>query len=119
MPHQPSRSIHDLLPDLRIDYPHPNDPPKEPLMRTVLFLPLKPLQLFMVEEGLNPKVVVHPQGLELLGQGKVCENHIMDLNCNKSVFNQLRPDFLQLPVVQTGSPTRSSRSWPGDGVNTT
>ena len=43
----------------------------------------------------------------------------MDLNCNKSVFNQLRPDLLQLPVVQTGSPTRSSRSWPGDGVNTT
>ena len=57
----------------------------------------------MVEEGLNPKVVDHSQGLELLGQGKVCENHIMDLNRNKSVINQLRPDLLQLPVVQTGS----------------
>ena len=58
----------------------------------------------MVEEGLHPEVVVHPQGLKLLGKGEVCEDHIMDLNHGKSVFNQLRPYLLQLPVVQTGSP---------------
>ena len=73
-------------------------------MRIVRFLSSKPLQLFMVEEGLNPKVVIHSQGFELLGHGKVCENHIMDLHRNKSVFNQLRPHLLQLPVVRMGSP---------------
>ena len=57
----------------------------------------------MVEEGLHPEVFVHSQGLELLGKGKVCEDHIMDLNRGKSVFNQLRPDLLRLPVDQTGS----------------
>ena len=57
----------------------------------------------MIEEGLNPEVVVHPQGFKLLGKGKVCEDHIMDLKCKKSVFNQLRPDLLQLPVVLMGS----------------
>ena len=67
-------------------------------------LPPEPLQLFVVEEGLYPEVVVHPQDLKPLGKGKVHEDHIMDLNCGKSVFNQLRPDLLQLPVVQTGSP---------------
>ena len=61
----------------------------------------------MVEEGLHPEVVVHSQGFELLGKGKVCEDHIMDLNRGKSVFNQLRQDLLQLPVVQTGSPLQT------------
>ena len=58
----------------------------------------------MVEEGLNPKIIVHPKSLELLGQGKVGEDHVMDLNRNKSVFIKRGPDLLRLPVVQTGSP---------------
>ena len=62
----------------------------------------------MVKESLNPKVVVYPQGLELLGQRKVCEDHIMDLNRGKLVFNQLRPDLLQLPVVLMGSRLQTS-----------
>ena len=73
-------------------------------MRIGWFLSSEPLQLFMIEEGLNPEVVVHPKSLELLRQGKVSENHIMDLNHNKLVFDKRRPDLLQLPVVQTGSP---------------
>ena len=52
---------------LRVDDSHPDDPPQEPLMRIVQLLPPEPLQLFMVEEGLHPKIVIHPQGLELLG----------------------------------------------------
>ena len=36
-------------------------------MRISRFLSSEPLQLFMVEEGLNPQIVVHSQGLELLG----------------------------------------------------
>ena len=62
----------------------------------------------MVEEGLNPQVIVHSKSLELLGKGKVRENHTMDLNRNKSVFNQLRPDLLQLPVVPMGSLLQTS-----------
>ena len=72
-------------------------------MRITWFLPPEPLQLFMVKEGLDPEVVIHSKGLELLGKGKVSDDHIMDLNRGKSVFNQLSPDLLQLLVVQTGS----------------
>ena len=54
----------------------------------------KMLTTHILTEGLYPEVFVHPQGLELLGKGKVCEDHIMDLNRGKSVFNQLRPDLL-------------------------
>ena len=54
----------------------------------------KPLQLFVVEKGLHPQVVIHPQGLELLGQREVCEDHIMDLNHNKLVFNQNEDRFV-------------------------
>ena len=43
------------------------------------FLSSEPLQLFMVEEGLNPEVVVHPKSLELLGQREVSKNHVMNL----------------------------------------
>ena len=68
----------------------------------------EPFKFFMVKKGLHPEVVIHPQGLELLGKGKVCEDHIMDLNHGISVFSQLRPDLLQLPVVQTGSPLQIS-----------
>ena len=73
-------------------------------MRISQFLSSEPLQLFVVEKGLNPQVVVHPQSLELLRQGKVGKDHIMDLGQNKLVFIKRRPDLLQLPVVQTGSP---------------
>ena len=58
----------------------------------------------MIEEGLHPEVIVHSEGFELLGWEKVCENHVIDLNCNKLVFNQLETDFLRLPVDLTGSP---------------
>ena len=77
-------------------------------MRISRFLSSKPLQLFVVEEGLNPQVVVHSRSLELLGQREVGKDHIMDLNRNKLVFNKRRPDLLQLPVVQTGSPLQIS-----------
>ena len=79
MPHGSCRGVHSLLPCLRIDYSHPNDPPEEPLMRIGQFLSSEPLQLLVVEEGLNPQVVVHPQSLELLGQREVNENHVMNL----------------------------------------
>ena len=36
-------------------------------MRVIQFLSSEPLQLFVVEEGLNPQVVIHPKSLELLG----------------------------------------------------
>ena len=48
-------------------------------MRIGRFLSSKPFQLFMVEKGLNPQVIIHPQGLEFLGKGKVGKDHIMDL----------------------------------------
>ena len=94
MSHGPCRGVHCLLSCFWIDHPHPDDSPQELLVRVTWFLPLEPLQLFVVEEGLHPEVVVHPQGFELLGKGKVCEDHIMDLNRGKSVFNQLRLDLL-------------------------
>src|ERR1700743_1923979 len=95
MPHRASGGVHDLFSYLRINNSHPNDPPKEPLMRIGWLLSPQSLQLFVVEKGLYPKVVVHPQGLELLGQGKVCEDHIMDLSCNKLVFIKRRPNLLR------------------------
>ena len=48
----------------------------------------------MIKEGLHPKIVVYPQGLELLSQGEVSEDHIMDLNCVKLVFNQTEDRFV-------------------------
>ena len=73
------------------------------LMRICQFLSPEPLQLFMVEEGLNPEVVIHSKSLELLGQREVGKDHVMNLGRNKSVFIKRRPDLLRLPVVQTGS----------------
>ena len=77
-------------------------------MRIGRFLPPEPLQLFVVEKGLDPQVVVHSKSLELLGQREVGENHVMNLGRNKSVFIKRRPDLLQLPVVQMGSPLQIS-----------
>src|SRR6202000_915550 len=104
MSHGAGRSIHNLFPNLWIDNSHSNDPPKEPLMRIGRFLSPQSLQFFVVKKGLHPQVVVHPQGLELLGQGKVCEDHIMDLNRNKLVFNQNEDRF----VMTTCCPDRQS-----------
>src|SRR6202000_1081493 len=102
MPHGASRGIHNLFTSLWIDDSHPNDPPKEPLMRIGQFLSPQSLQFFVVEKGLHPEVVVHPQGLELLGQGEVCEDHIMDLNRNKLVFIKRRPNLLQYTCCSDG-----------------
>src|ERR1700743_1621673 len=93
MPHGSSRGVHGLLSILRVNHPHPNNSPQEPLMRISWFYSPESLQLFVVEEGLHPKVVIHPQGFELLGKRKVCEDHVMDLNCKKSVFHQKEPKF--------------------------
>ena len=73
-------------------------------MRIGWFLSSKPLQLFVVETGLDPQVVVHPKSLELLGQREVGEDHVMNLGQNRSVFNQTKTRFVMTPVVQTGSP---------------
>ena len=48
-------------------------------MRISRFLSPQSLEFFVVEKGLHPKIVIHPQGLELLGQGEVCKDHIMNL----------------------------------------
>ena len=95
MPHGASGGIHNLLSGFRIDDPHSNDPPKEPLMRIGRFLPPQSLQLLVIEKGLNPKVVVHTKSLKLLGQGEVCEDYVMDLSRYKSVFIKRRPDLLR------------------------
>ena len=77
-------------------------------MRIGWLLSSESVQLFVVEEGLNPQVVVHSKSLELLGQWEVSEDHVMNLGRNKSVFIKRRPDLLRLPVVQTGSPLQTS-----------
>ena len=64
-------------------------------MRIGRFLSPQSLKFFMIEEGLNPEVVVHTKSLELLGQRKVCEDHVMDLSRYKSVFIKRRPDLLR------------------------
>ena len=63
-------------------------------MRIGRFLSLEPLQIFMVEKGLNPEVIVHSKSLELLGQREVSEDHVMNLGRNKSVFNQMKTRFV-------------------------
>ena len=66
---------------------------QESLVRIGWLLPPEPLKFFVIKEGLHPKVVVHSQGLELLGQGEVSEDHIMDLSRNKLVFIKGRPNL--------------------------
>ena len=106
--HGPGRGVHCLLSCLWTNHPHPDDSPQESLVWIGQFLPPKPLQLFVVEEGLHPKIVVHPKSFELLSQGEICKNHVMDLSRSKSVFIKRRPDLLRLPVVQMGSPLQTS-----------
>ena len=95
MPHGASRGVHSLLTNLWINNSHFDDPPKEPLMRIGRFLSPQSLQFLMVEKGLHPKIVVYPQGLELLGQREVSEDHIMDLGRNKLVFIKRRPNLFR------------------------
>ena len=64
-------------------------------MRIGRFLSPQSLQLFVIEKGLNPEVVVHTKSLEFLGQWEVCKDHVMDLSRYKSVFIKRRPDLLQ------------------------
>ena len=108
MPHGASRSIHNLLPSLRIDNPHSNDPPEKPLMRIGRLLSPQSLEFFMVEKGLHPKVVVHSKSLELLGQREVCKDHVMDLGRDKSVFLKEDQICYDIPVVLTGSHPQTS-----------
>ena len=79
MPHGASGCIHCLLTDLGIDDSHSNDSPQESLVWISRLLTSESLQLFMVEEGLNPKIVVYPKSLELLSQREVREDHIVNL----------------------------------------
>ena len=71
-------------------------------MRISRFLSPQSFQFFVVKEGLNPKEVVHTKSLELLGQRKVCEDHVMDLNRNKSIFIKRRPDLLRYTCCPDG-----------------
>ena len=71
-------------------------------MRIGRFLSPQSLQLFVVEKGLNPQVVVHSKSLELLSQGEVCEDHIVDLNRNKLVFIKRRPNLLRYTCCPDG-----------------
>ena len=73
-------------------------------MRIIWFLSPEPLQLFVVEEGLHPQIVIHTKSLELLGQGEVCEDHIMDLNLSGLVSSNWKSICLRIPVVLTGIP---------------
>ena len=57
----------------------------------------------MIEEGLDPKIVVYPKSLELLSQKEVGKDHIKDLGRANQSSIKRRPDLLQLPVVLTGS----------------
>ena len=56
----------------------------------------------MVEEGLHPQVVVHTKSLELLGQGEVCTDHVMDINLSGLVFLNRKYICLRIPVVLMG-----------------
>ena len=84
-----------LLSCLWVDHPHPDDSPQELLVRIGWLLSPEPLEFFMAEKGLNPEIVVHSKSLELLGQGKVGEDHVMDLGQNKSVFIERRPNLFR------------------------
>ena len=76
-------------------------------MRVGRFLSPQSLQFFMVEKGLHPEIVVYSKSVELLGQGKVCEDHIMNLSRNKLVFIKRDQICFDIPVVQMGSPLQT------------
>ena len=76
-------------------------------MRIGRFLPPQSLQLLVIEKGLDPKVVVHSQGLKLLGQGKVCEDHVMDLSRSNQSSSKEDQICFDIPVVPMGSHLRT------------
>ena len=80
MPHGASRRVHCLLTDLWIDDSHSDDSPQESLVWISRLLTSESLQLFVVEEGLDPEIVVYPKSLELLSQREVREDHIVNLD---------------------------------------
>ena len=67
------------------------------------FLSPQSLQFFVVEKGLHAKIIVHPQGLKLLGQGKVCEDHVMDLSRSNQSSSKEDQICFDIPVFLTGS----------------
>ena len=73
----------------------------------------------MVKEGLHPKIVVHSKSLELLGQGEVCKDHVVDLSRYKSVFSKktrfVTTYLLSRQVVASRPPWRR----PSNGVQST
>ena len=71
-------------------------------MRIVWFLPPEPLQPFIVKEGLHPKIVIDSKSLELLGQGEVCEDHVMDLNLSGLISSNWKSICPRIPVVLMG-----------------
>ena len=103
MSHGASRRVHCLLTNLWIDDSHSNDSPQESLVWIGRLLTPESLQFFMIEEGLDPKIVVHPKSLELLSQREVGKDHIEDLGRANQSSIKRRPDLLRLPVVLTGS----------------
>ena len=120
MPHGSCRGVHCLLPCLQINHSHSDDSPQESLVWIGGFLAPESLQLFMVEEGLNPEVVIHPKSLELLGQREVSEDHVVNLGRSKLVFNQkgdqICYDYL---LSRRVVPSKSFGNRPSDGVHPT
>ena len=94
MPHGASRGVHGLLTNLWIDDSHSNDSPQESLVWISRLLTPESLQLLMVKEGLNPKIVVYPKSLELLSQREVGEDHIMNLGRTNQSSIKRGPDLL-------------------------
>ena len=89
-------------------------------MRIGWFLSPEPLKFFVIEEGLHPQIVVHPKSFELLGQGKVCEDHVMDLNRNKSVFIKKETKFVTIYLLSRWVvPSRPLGSRPSNSVQAT
>ena len=70
----------------------------------------------MVEEGLHIQIIIHTKSFELLGQGEVHKDHIMDLNSSGLVSSNWKSICPRIPVVPTGIPPRSSWRWPSNGV---
>ena len=82
-------------------------------MWIVRLLSVEVLQLFMIEKGLHPEIIIHPQSLKLLRQQEVCQDHIVDLNSNGLVFPLNEKQLTQEPLVWTG--TLPQISWVSAG----
>ena len=74
----------------------------------------------MVEKSLHPEVVVHSKSFDLLGQGKVCEDHVMDLSRNKLVFIKKETKFVTIYLLSRRVvPSRPPGSRPSNSVQST